>query len=529
MNKLLGFIFAGVLTCGLIGCGKDDHAGEAGAKDEHGHEEGAKTDEHAGEEVGHTEDITLTPEAAKLAGIQTADARMMQMQGQLKVTGVVATTAKGRAVVTPPVDGRITRLLVSVGDNVRTGQPIAVLQSSDLAQALSLINEAQRGVTAAQGGSREAKSQLDLANAHRRTARTVLARQQQLARAGAFAQAPLQQAQRELNEAEAILESAQNEEVVHQAQLERAERLFKQDLISRTELEQARLELQQDKIKQQTATRQIELARQSLQREKTIAERGLLNAREVQAAEADVRAANLEVQQSKIRFQSAASAVSSAQKGVQNARSNYNAISGGGRASGSSVTVVAPIGGTIVDLEVSLGQAVERTSEICEIENQRSVWITANVPERDIAMAHRGSRANVTTTAYPNRLFVGIVQVIGSRIDPKTRSMPVHVLVDNSSGALRTGIFAQVALGVGADSLVLAVPRSAVIADGDRQVVYVAEGGGVYEEKVVTTGRVQGDSIEVTGGLEAGARVVTKGGFTLKSQKAKAELKGHEH
>ena len=56
-----------------------------------------------------------------------------------------------------------------------------------------------------EGTQREAKAQLDLANAHSRTARGVLARQEQLARAGAFAQAPLQQAQRELNEAEATL------------------------------------------------------------------------------------------------------------------------------------------------------------------------------------------------------------------------------------------------------------------------------------------------------------------------------------
>ena len=75
----------------------------------------------------------------------------------------------------------------------------------------------------------------------------------------------------------------------------------------------------------------------------------------------------------------------------------------------------------------------------------------------------------------------------------------------------------------------LAVPRSAVIVDGDKQVVYVAEGDGRYEERVVTTGRVQSDFIEILTGLQPGARVVSKGGFTLKSQKVKGDLKGHEH
>lgn len=178
---------------------------------------------------------------------------------------------------------------------------------------------------------------------------------------------------------------------------------------------------------------------------------------------------------------------------------------------------------------LQFGQAVDRTAEICEIQNLDSVWVTANVPERDVAKAVKGSRAQVTIAAYPNRVFPGVVQVVGNRVDPKTRAMPVQVLVENRDGALRSSMFARVSIGVGSSSLALAVPRSAIADDGERRLVYVAEEGGKYEEKEVEIGRSKGDLVEIVRGLEPGARIVTKGAFVLKSEKVKGELKGHEH
>jgi multidrug efflux pump subunit AcrA (membrane-fusion protein) len=90
-------------------------------------------------------------------------------------------------------------------------------------------------------------------------------------------------------------------------------------------------------------------------------------------------------------------------------------------------------------------------------------------------------------------------------------------------------MFASVSLGVGSSSRALAVPSSAIVADGDRKLLYIAEDGGKYEERVVETGRVQEDLIEIVSGLDIGDRFVVKGAFVLKSEKVKAELKGHEH
>jgi len=534
MNRLSYILIALLISLAASGCkggakaGTDEHGHEAG-HEEAGHDESTHKEEAGHAEGEHTEDIVLTPEAAKIAGIEIGEARMMPMQGELSVPATISATAQGKAVVTPPSAGQITRILVKVGQTVRAGQPIATLQSGDLAEASARVIDAERDVFDRRAAVKEAQSQVDLANAKLRTAQQVLTRQQAFAKTGAFSQPALQAAQKEVADAEAELERGKQDQLVHEAQLERAERLYTQELISRTELEQARLEVATDKIRQRNAERRIELAKSAYEREKSISERGLLNSREIQAAEGDVRAANLEVQQAKIKLASARESVQGAQKGIQAAQTGYRAQAGTGRAAGGSLTVSAPISGIVTDFEATIGQAVERTTELCEIENLKSVLVIASVPEKQLSQAMMGGSALITVNAFPRRSFKGVIQVVGRRLDPKTRSMPVHILVENVDGALRAGMFARASLGVGASTSALAVPQEAIVEDGDVRKLYIAEEGGKYEEKVVVLGRTQGDFVEVVSGLEPGAKIVVKGAFVLKSEKVKSELKGHEH
>lgn len=525
MTKNIHATLLVLLAVALVGgCGRgadpkaDEHAGEGSGHAEEGHVE-----------AGHAEDIVLSDEAVRIAGIEVGDAKRMPMQAVLKVPGTVANTPQGRAVVTSPVGGQISRLFVKVGDTVRAGQAIAVVRSVEVATAASQIIEAERVVLTTQAAVREASAQVDVSLSKLQSARQTLTRQEAFAKTGAFSQPALQAAQRELGDAEADLERGRHDQTVHQAQLERAERLYTQELISRTELEQARLEVATDKIRQKNAERRIELAKATYDRERSILERGLANSKELQTARADVSAFSLEVREARIRLVSAESAVVGAQKGLKAARAGYAAQAGGNRASGGAVTVVAAIGGVVTHREATLGQAVERTTEICEIENLQAVWVVARVPEKEVSQARKGATAQITVAAYPNQIFNGVVQVIGNRMDPKTRSMPVHVLVENAGGALRTDMFATVALGSDSSTSALVIPKSALVEDGDRSVVYIAEDGGRFEEVVVQTGRVTKDLVEILSGLEPGAKVVTRGGFVLKSEKAKSQLKGHEH
>lgn len=509
------FALAALLAFALTGCGSKSEA------------PAPKESEHAGHEEGHEEGIRLSDEALKTAGIRSEAVAVRQIRPGLDVPGVIAIPADARAVVTPPVAGKIVRLFAKVGDTVRQGQPLAEIESSDLATATSSIAAAETDVERAMAEVRQRQAAIDLAEGHHRTALAQLDRQKRFANAGAFSQPALQAARSELNEAQSELLSAQAEEATHISQLERAERLFKEGLISQNDLESARLERRQDEVRLSRARSRIDLARRAYEREERIGSEGLVNAREVGAAEAEVRAAKLELDRAKVDLQGARAALDGARRAVRNARASASALRGGASGGATTLTLSAPISGIVTERQATLGQAVERSSDLFDIEDARTVWVTANVPEADVAKVRAGLKVEIATTAYPDRIFPGVIQIVGTRLDPKTRSLPVQCRVDNPEHLLRADLFARVRIATSGTQSVLAVPQTAISGDGDDVAVFL-EKEGVFERQKVTLGRRDGQFVEVVEGLNPGDRVAVSGVFTLRSELAKEELKGHE-
>lgn len=523
MKKYSIFLLALLL---VAGCGKGTEV-----HDWHDHAEETKTaqtDDHGHEEEGHSDPVKLAEEAKAIAGIQTTVVRMEEFQQTLQVPGTVSSTDKGKAVVTPPVAGRVLSISVRLGDSVRQGQSLAIIESPELSQTWSSIADATRLRDAAKADVQQVHSEVALAQARLNAARTTLTRQKALAKAGAFSQAPIQQAQNDLNDAQSELLSVQKEQASHAEQLRRLENLFRDGIVSKSELEAARLELQQDQIKLDRAKAKIEAAKVTYEREKNIAARGLLNAKELQAAEADVRASELEVERARIRVRAAESALTNANRAISNAQAVYRANSGSGQASVGRVALVAPISGVVTHLDVTKGQAVDRTQVLLEVENLRSVWVTANVGEADVEKVRKGSFVTFTTASLPNREFEGVVQIVGTRVDSKTRSIPVQCLVTESGGLLKPDMFAKVYIGIGRATPRLVIPKSAVLKEGAKTFVF-AKHEDAYEKHEVTLGEQSGDRVEVLSGIEEGETIVSKGAFILASEQKKSELKGHEH
>lgn len=511
MKKFL-FPLAALLLV-LAGC----KSGEAAHEDEHGHEE-----------PGHRESVELTPAAEEIAGIEVEPATLRPMQATLQVPGVVNSTTQGRAVVTPPVAGRIVTLSVQPGDKVTKGQTLAVIESSELALSWTSIAEAQRARDAASADLKREIAELSLAQTKLTAARTNLRRQQEFVKAGAYSQAPIQQAQSELNEAQSELLSVQQEQASHAEQFRRTENLFNDGLVSKADLEAARLELQQDEIRLDKAKARVAQAKLTYEREKNISQKGLLNARELQTAEAEVRTAELERQRAEISVQSARAALANAQKAIGNAQASYRTYTGGGAASVGRVTLVAPISGIVTHLDVTRGQAIDRTQALLEVENLDSVWVTANVPEKDADKITKGASVSVHVSAAPDQEFSGIVQVVAGRLDPKTRSIPVQCLIADAKGRLKPDMFATVHLGLGASQDSLSIPKSALVSEDHASYVFVKEGKG-FEKREVKLGRSNETHAEILDGLETGEPVAVKGSFVLASEQKKDELKGHEH
>lgn len=517
--------FAALAALLLVGgCSKPATTESAeGGHEEAGHAEGAEG-EHGGEE--HGSDIVLSAEALKTAGVRTGAVARQPIQARFEVPGSVTIPGNARAVVTPPVNGKIVRLLASVGDRVAKGQPLAVIQSSELAEATAGIAAAQTSAVQAAATVRQQTAAVELARGRLRTAQSNLERQRRFAEAGAFSQPTLTAARNEVSEAQTEGAAARSDLAGTRSRLARAERLSGEGLVSKADLDQARLDVQQAQIRVERSEQRLTLAQSTLQRETRIGRQGLLNAREIQTAEAEARAANLELGSARVQLQGARAALTGAQRAVGNARASAAALRGGS-GSGSTVTLVAPIAGIVVERQATLGQAVERSSDLFDIENAAVVWVTASVPEAEVSRVRPGTSVTVTTNAYPGRTFNGTVQLIGTRLDPKTRTLPVQCRVANPQRLLRADLFARVQIATEGSVVALVVPRSAISGEGDEQAVFVAE-GEKFERRAVKTGRAAGDLIEITEGLKEGDRVAVSGVFTLQSELKKEELKGHE-
>jgi membrane fusion protein, heavy metal efflux system len=188
----------------------------------------------------------------------------------------------------------------------------------------------------------------------------------------------------------------------------------------------------------------------------------------------------------------------------------------------SEVTVPAPGSGTVTTRTANPGQVVGAGQELFVVADLSTVWIIADVYERDAASVRVGSEATAIVPGAP--AVRGRVAYIDPRVDPAARTAKVRIEVPNPGGRLRLGMFVNVTFSVrvaGEGGIV--IPRSAVQAIGDRTVVYVSAEGdeGRFIERPVKVGVASGDTIEVTSGLKAGERVVSEGSFFLRAEAAR--------
>jgi membrane fusion protein, copper/silver efflux system len=178
----------------------------------------------------------------------------------------------------------------------------------------------------------------------------------------------------------------------------------------------------------------------------------------------------------------------------------------------------APADGDVVEKRIIDGQRVAAGDELYRLADHSRVWLIADVAEADIAAVEVGMNAAVTLRALPTRLIEGEVTFLYPVLKPETRTVSVRIELANPDGLLKPGMYADVVFGVGDDNAVTAVPDSAVIYSGTRQVVLVAKGEGRFEPRAVKLGRRGGGFIEVLEGVSPGEEVVTSATFLIDAE-----------
>jgi Cu(I)/Ag(I) efflux system membrane fusion protein len=191
-----------------------------------------------------------------------------------------------------------------------------------------------------------------------------------------------------------------------------------------------------------------------------------------------------------------------------------------GRAS-RRIAVLAPANGIVTEKDAVLGMHVEPGAPLYKTADLATVWLIAQVQEQDLGQIKPGQKAHAIFVAFPGKVFDGTVDFVYPTLSPETRTAKVRIVVPNSGGVLRSEMYAAVGIeaspSAGAASAV-AVPISAIIDSGTRQIVLVVKGEGKFEPRPVRLG-AQGDGYtEVLAGLKEGEQVVTSANFLIDAE-----------
>lgn len=341
--------------------------------------------------------VTLSPEAVERARIVVAPVIAGSGVGSMRLPALVEPNAYRQVAVTPLAAGRVTRVMVDLGTEVRQGQTLAQVFSPELAEAQTRYVSARADLEA------------------------------------------------------------------HERELERTGKLVEIGAASRQELERVHAEHASKRAGAESARSQLELL-------------GL-------------------------------------------SRPAIDSLGAGG-AVAATIDVPAPIGGVITERQANLGLNVEPGAVLFTVVDRSSVWIVADLFEKDFASVRVGSVATVTTAAYPALLIKGRVSYIDPQVSAETRTAKVRIEVPNARGELRFGMYADVRLDTAGQPSATLIPKSALQTVGGRQVVYLvdAKEPGRFTEREVRLGQNVGDHVEALSGVSPGELVVTDGGFFVRAE-----------
>ena len=208
-----------------------------------------------------------------------------------------------------------------------------------------------------------------------------------------------------------------------------------------------------------------------------------------------------------------------------------NAIEGlgPGKAIDATTSVPAPIDGVVTEREANVGANVDQSTKLFTIVDLSTVWVVADLFEKDFAQVRVGSAATIATRAYPDLALRGRVSYIDPQVSAETRTAKVRIEVPNARQELRLGMYAEAVFQTDGGSSTPTVPRTALQNVGDRTVVYLADPQqpGQFIEREVRVGTATGDSVPVLTGLRSGDLVVTDGSFYVRAERERLGLRAN--
>lgn len=222
----------------------------------------------------------------------------------------------------------------------------------------------------------------------------------------------------------------------------------------------------------------------------------------------------------------ATAALKAAEAQLAQFNASRTADAGGGA---GQFVIRAPIGGVIVTRTAAAGMNVSGGSALFHLVNPAVVQVVGHIPENLVAQARETSGAQIERPGGDAALPAGKLLSIGRVLDPQSRTLPITFAADNRSlgAAVGQSVFLQLLLAESTPAPV--VPASAIVDDAGRPIVFVQVEGESFERRPITIGAREGEQVQITNGVTAGERVVTKGAYLVRLASLSTSVPAHGH
>ena len=180
------------------------------------------------------------------------------------------------------------------------------------------------------------------------------------------------------------------------------------------------------------------------------------------------------------------------------------------------VPVKAPIGGLVVEQDVSAGQLIQPgTTQCFMISDVSTVWVLVNVYQKDLPYVRVGDQVTIQTDTYPE-VFHGRIAYVAASLDPSTRTLQARIETNNPGEKLKRDMYVVATVNAGTIQNAIALPDAAVLRDSENQpFVYAVASANQFGRRSVTLGESLNGQTQITSGLKAGDRVIGNGSLFL--------------
>jgi len=196
-----------------------------------------------------------------------------------------------------------------------------------------------------------------------------------------------------------------------------------------------------------------------------------------------------------------------------------------GEDAAATLELRAPFAGTVIALSAAPGEHCERGERLVTVADTSRVWAMLDLPERDLRHIRQGQAVPVRADIDGGEAVSGTVTWIAPSVDPRTRTVPVRVELDNTEGRFRSGQFVVASIPQRSERDLVLVPREAVQWDGCCNVVFVPGASDrQFETRKVQVDHQDGPLVAIASGIAPGQQVVTSGSWLLKTEILKGSI-----